>query len=148
MNDLLQPKEVEIVTQSGETRTYVISKPPAIAGRELATQYPTANMPKLGDYKVSEGLMLKLMGYVAVIRPDGTYQRLNNRALVDNHVPDWETLAKLEVAMIEYNVSFFARGGLSGDWKERGSRAAEWIIKTLMGSLARSFQAGPPASKS
>lgn len=148
MTDLLQPKEVQIVTQSGETRTYVISKPPAIAGRELATQYPTANMPKLGDYKTSEDLMLKLMNYVAVVRPDGSYQRLSNRALVDNHVPDWETLAKLEVAMIEYNVSFFARGGLSGDWKERGTKAAAWIIKTLTASLARSLQGEPPPSKS
>lgn len=148
MNDLLQPKEIQIVTQSGETRTYVISKPPAIAGRELATQYPTANMPKLGDYKTSEDLMLKLMNYVAVVRPDGSYQRLSNRALVDNHVPDWETLMKLEAAMIEYNVGFFARGGLSGDWRERGIKAAEWIFKTLMGFLVRSLQEVQPPSKS
>lgn len=148
MTDLLQPKEVQITTQAGDVRTYVISKPPAIAGRELATQYPTANVPKLGDYKTSEELMLKLMSFVAIIRPDGSYQRLSNRALVDNHVPDWETLAKLEVAMIEYNVSFFARGGLSGDWKERGAKAAGWIIKTLTGSLVRSLQEGAPPSKS
>jgi hypothetical protein len=72
-------------------------------------------MPKLGDYEVNEATMLKLMAYVGVpVEGKDAPLMLNTRALVDNHIPDWETLARVEIAMMEYNVSFFANGKASG----------------------------------
>jgi len=50
------------------------------------------------------------MAFVAVPRTEGGPLPLSTRALVDNHVPDWETLARIEMAMMEYNEVFSATG--------------------------------------
>lgn len=131
---MLQPKEVSIKTQDGSERVYVLSKFPAIAGREIIAKYPLSAMPKLGDYAVNEETMLKLMGYVAV-NIDGKPLQLTTRALVDNHVPDFETLMRIEVAMMEYNVSFFGNGLASGSFEGLARKAISWIVRTLTDSL-------------
>lgn len=93
-------------------KTYTLSKFPAVAGREIIALYPISGMPKFGEYKVNEETMLKLMCYVFVKVGDQLIP-LNNRTLVDNHVPDWETLAQIEWSMLEYNCSFFRNGRIS-----------------------------------
>lgn len=108
---MLEPKEVAIDLPNGTKKVYILSKFPAIAGREITTQYPTSAAPKIGDYKTNEELMLKLMCYVGVPvdgRPEP--QMLVTSALVDNHVPDFETLLKIEWEMMKYNCSFFNNG--------------------------------------
>lgn len=112
---MLQPKEFPTQTPDGQTRVYILSKFPAIAGREIVAKYPLSAMPKLGDYAVNEETMLKLMAYVGVpVEGKDAPLMLTTRALVDNHIPDWETLARVEIAMMEYNVSFFGNGKASG----------------------------------
>lgn len=135
---LLKPKEVTIADSDGVEHTYILSRLPATDGRELVTQYPISAMPKVGDYKVNEALMLKLLSFVAVKLDDDKELQLTTRALVDNHTYDWETLGKLEVAMMEYNVSFFGNGrGLT--FLEGITRKAEqWITATLIPSLQQS----------
>lgn len=110
----IQPKDLELRTASGVEKTFVLHKFPAIAGREIVAKYPIANMPKLGDYAVSEDVMLKALAFVGV-RLEGREAplMLTTRALLDNHVEDWETLARLEWAMLEYNCSFFGNGATS-----------------------------------
>lgn len=110
----LEPKEIELELPSGLTKKYIISKFPAIAGREIIAKYPLSSMPKLGDYEVNQETMLKLMGYVAIPVEGADALRLTTAELVDNHVPDWETLAKLEMQMMEYNCSFFKGGVIQG----------------------------------
>ena len=105
---MIQPIDKEI-----DGKVYVLSKFPAVAGREIVAKYPLSGMPKLGDYKVNEETMLKLMAFVGVRRDDGGVQMLTTRALVDNHVLSWETLAKIEWSMMEYNCSFFGNGRAS-----------------------------------
>lgn len=134
---MIQPKEITIETQAGESRTYVLSKFPAIQGREIIAKYPLSAMPKLGDYAVNEETMLKLMGFVAVPRDSGEPLRLSTRALVDNHVPDWETLARIEFAMMEYNVSFFGNGKGSTFLEAISQKAQVLISKTLTDLLAQ-----------
>ena len=75
-------------------------------GREIVAKYPVSALPKLGDYAVNEEVMLKLMSFVAV-QVGESQQRLSSRAMINNHVPDFETLAKIEMKMMEYNCSFF-----------------------------------------
>lgn len=132
---MLQPKEIPIRTQAGTEKTYVISKFPAVAGREIVAKYPLSGMPKLGDYAVNEETMLKLMNFVAVPADGGTLLALSTRALVDNHVPDWETLAKLEIAMMEYNCSFFGNGRASGFFEGIAQKLPTLITKILTDSL-------------
>lgn len=122
----------------GTTASYIISKFPAVAGREIVTQYPVSAIPKLGDYGVNEELMLKLMCFVGVTTEAGTVQNLSTRMLVDNHVPDFETLMKIEMAMMEYNCSFFAQGKVSNVLEGLFSKAKALIMPMLTDYAARS----------
>ena len=127
---LLKPKEFEIDTTDGR-KTYVLSRFPATVGREIIIKYPTANAPKLGDYKVSDETMLKVMSHVGVTRDNDVVLPLSTRALVDNHVPDAETLLKLEVAMFQYNYSFFGNGKAFNFLEEFMAKLPLLISKTL-----------------
>lgn len=145
---MIQPKEITIKAQDGREIVFVLSKFPAIQGREIIAKYPLSAMPKLGDYDVNEETMLKLMSFVAVTRKDGEPLRLVTRALVDNHVPDWETLARLEMGMMEYNCSFFGDGRGSTFFEVIAQKAQVWISQMLMGLSAQSSQKKPRRSKS
>jgi hypothetical protein len=113
MAALLEPRDFEVTSLAGVPKKYVISKFPAIAGREIVAKYPLSAMPKLGDYQVNEETMFKLMSYVAVDIGNNNVVRLSTRELIDNHVPDWETLMKIELEMMKYNTSFFGKGETS-----------------------------------
>jgi hypothetical protein len=139
---LLEPKEVIIQTLNKDERVYIISKFPAVAGREIVMKYPLSAVPKLADYSSNEEVMLKLMCYVAIPRPsqngiEGIPIVLNTKALVDNHVPDWETLGKLEIEMLKYNTSFFGFGELSTFLGELLKKVIMRVSPTLMPLLER-----------
>ena len=131
---LLEPKEVSIKTQGKGDKAYTISKFPAIAGREIIAKYPLSGMPKLGDYQVNEDTMFKLMNFVAVKTGDNL-QQLTTKELIDNHVPDWETLARLEIEMMGYNCSFFLQGKISNFLDIIKANAKQLLSSTLMDSL-------------
>ncbi len=139
---LLEPKEIEI-----DGKVFIISKFPAIAGREIITQYPISGLPKIGEYKVNEQIMLKLMSYVAVSINSQPLQ-LTTQVLIDNHVGSWETLAKLEIAMIEYNVSFLENGRASTFLNDIAQNIAPWITKILTPLTEQLSAAEKPRSKS
>lgn len=138
MSELIQPKEAILKAQDGTERTYFLSKIPAIPAREIVTQWPLSALPKIGDYKVNEEIMLKMMNYVAVVTADGAQLRLSSRVLIDNHVPDWEVLARLEAGMIEYNVSFFGNGKSSLSLETIVQKARQLITKILTDSSVQS----------
>lgn len=143
---MIEPKEISIEDQKGKTRTFILSKFPAIQGREIIAKYPLSAMPKLGDYAVNEEVMLKLMAFVAVPREGGEPLPLTTRALIDNHVGDWEALAKIEIAMMEYNVSFFGSGKGSTFLEAITQKAQVFLSQMLMGSLGQLSPQGKPAT--
>lgn len=132
---MLQPKPLTLKRQDGTERTFILSKFPAVDGREIVAKYPVANLPKLGDYAVSEATMLKVMGFVGVeLEGRETPLLLSTRELVNNHAGDWETLAKLEWAMLEYNCSFFGQGLTSGSfaaWMDKAKPLISQILTAL-----------------
>lgn len=142
---LLEPKEFQVEDASGKLRTYIISKFPAVAGREIIAKYPLTSLPKLSEYEQNEAVMHKLMGYVAVSIGE-RFQRLNTRRLIDSHIPDWETLAKVEMATIEYNCSFFLNGKASIFFAALSQKIPGLVSKILTDSLAQSSQAAKPPS--
>lgn len=144
---MIEPKEVKIKTQDKGEKTYIISKFPAIAGREVIAKYPLSGLPKLGEYAVNEETMLKLMSFVAVKTDGGNVQSLSTKELVDNHVPDWETLARIEIEMMGYNCSFFQEGKISNFLDIIKANAKQLISSTLTDSLAQLLQTEKPASK-
>lgn len=145
---MIEPKEITITDQAGVERTYIIHKFPAVAGREIVTKYPLSNIPRVAEYGQSEEVMFKLMAYVGVPVAGNPPLMLTTRALVDNHMPDWETLMKVEMAVLEYNVSFFGKGAISGFFESIAPKAAAWISKTLIPSLVASLQTEKPRSGS
>lgn len=131
---LLFPETVEIECQDGTTKTFVLGKFPAIAGRELVTMYPLTAVPKVGDYKSNMDVVRKLMHFVEVpaeVDEQGTVIRpairLTTDSLIDNHVPDFEALYRLEFALIQKNCSFFQNG--------KGRSLVENLAQNSMGKL-------------
>lgn len=139
---MIQPKEISI-----NGKKFIISKLPATVGREVLFLYPTSNIPKVGDYKASQDIMLKLMSYVAVETADGTQVELKTQALVDNHIPNAETLILLEKEMFAYNFDFFTNGNASNFLKALEKRATQKGIGMLTTLLERLSQAGKQPSK-
>lgn len=130
--ELLQPKEIEI-----NGKTYRISKFPATVGREIIAKYPVSNMPKIGDYQVSEEIMVKLMSFVEVVAGDRSI-RLMTRELINNHVPDWEALTQLEWEMLQYNCSFLTNGKSLSFLEKLAHLAEQKISEMLTASLGKS----------
>lgn len=148
MPELLHPKEIKVTDQEGAEKTYIISKFPAVDGREIVTQYPTTALPKIGDYNVNKAVMLKLMCFVAVPGKEEPL-RLTTQALIDNHVPDWETLGKIEMEMLQYNCSFLRAGKLSTSLEGVFQKALALITKTLTDSSVQlSPTVRPPSTTS
>ena len=146
--ELIKPKEVSLKDSDGGEKTFIISKIPAVDARKVLAMYPVANMPKVGDYAVSEEAMYLMMKYVAVQLED-RQQPLTSRALIDNHVTDGEQLVRLELVMLQYNTSFFQNGGNSDFFAAIIRKYLPLITKTLMDSLPQlSRRATPPSPNS
>ncbi|WP_025152608.1 hypothetical protein [Morganella morganii] len=146
---LIKPKEVQIKDVDGIEKTFVISRLPAVTGREILAKYPLSNAPKIGDYEVSKEAMLKMMAYVCAVS-DGEEIPLKTQTLIDNHVPDGESLIRLELEMLKYNTSFFGTGGNSGFLPFLISKVGSSlpsVIKTLMASLQSSSAKDSPPSQ-
>jgi hypothetical protein len=125
---MLEQKEIEM-----NGKTYILSKFPAVAGREIATQYPLSAIPKLGDYQTNKDIMFKIMAFVAIKTTTTIW--LKTEDLINNHVSDWETLVKLEYAMMEYNCSFLQGGKISSFLDGITERLPGLISKMLTPSL-------------
>ncbi len=132
----LFPKEFTATDQQGKEHAYTLHKFDCVTGREIVAKYPISNMPRLGDYKVSEETMLKLMGYVSVKVGDRDVF-LSNLPLLWNHVPDWEILTAIEREMVVYNCSFFQNGKGWISLAELSQKVGQWASKISMASLAQ-----------
>lgn len=145
---LLEPVPFDCPVKGGAKKRYILSTFPTVAGREIIAKYPLSGMPKLGDYAVNEETMLKLMHYVAVPVEGREAMRLSTRELIDNHVPNWEVLARIEIAMLKNNCSFFADGRASSFLTGIAQQLLPLITKTLTGLSAQSSAAAKPPSAS
>jgi hypothetical protein len=124
---MLEQKDIEI-----NGKSFVIKKFPAVAGREIVTQYPLSATPKLGDYQTNKEIMLKIMCYVGIrIHGTNNIQWLTTEDLVNNHIPDWEMLMKIEWEVMQYNCSFLQPGNLSAILESATEKLPGWITKIL-----------------
>lgn len=138
MNELIKPEQITLNDIDGNECKYNISRVPAIESRELITQYPLTALPKVGDYNENQAKMFKLMNYVERVTPEGHGIRLTTPDLINNHVPDGETLIRLEGAMLNYNTNFLKVAriskGLTGF-----SANIEQLITRIATNLSASF---------
>lgn len=138
---MIDAKEIEI-----DGKVFIISKYPPTEGREIVSKYPVANLPKLGEYAVSHETMLKNVSYAAIKESDGTIRQLKTKALIDNHVGSWETLVKLEWALLEYNISFFHDGRALNFLGGIAQKLPTWITKILTDFAGQLLQKEEPPS--
>lgn len=143
----LEPVTISIPLAAGGEKQYVVYKFPAIAGREIMTQYPLSAMPKIGDYQTNEGLMKKIMTYVGVQIEGREPLRLVTDLLIDQHIPEFETLMRLEWAVIDHNCSFFGQGRNSNFLSIIIPKAKALITEILMDLQAQSSAKNSQPSK-
>lgn len=147
--DLIKPRTILVADRDGVEKEFIISRLPATVAREVIAKYPLSNIPKVGDYAVSEEVMLIMMRYVAVM-VDGVEMKLSSKALVDNHVNDGIQLLRLEVQMIEENTGFFGLGGKQGflDYLlKRFSQSITPMLTHLLGQLSQADSSPSQNSK-
>ena len=131
---MIKPKKVEIKDIDGNKCMFTIHRMDAMTCREIMAKYPLSSLPKIGDYEVNETTMLKMLGFVEVKKEDKTYV-LDTKAMINNHVPDGETLLKLEYEMLSYNVSFLNKGVISNFLTSLKAKIPDVAQKILMQSL-------------
>lgn len=125
--ELHDPKEIIVFDDSGTEKKFILSKFTAWDGAEINMRYPThllsaLAVPKISDWSIIEALQAKILKYVAVDL-NGKLQRLETRALIDNHVPDGTALIMLLAEEVKYNNRFF-RNGTIYDFFDGAFRAA------------------------
>ena len=130
---MIDPKDITIEDQSGRDRRYRLSKIPYLDGaREVCSQYISTALPKVGDYQENQKLAEKMFRYIVAITDDGNEIQLTTSALVNNHVPDFQTGIKLEAAMLEHNVGFSVAGKIQQFRKSWERDLSELIIRILI----------------
>lgn len=118
--ELLQAKTVEI-----NGYKFIISKMPCTVAQEVIFKLPTGLIPLISQFSQSEEMALKMLSYCERVYADGQSNvRLISKALVDNHVPDFDTLIKLENECLQFNFDFFAQGKVL-DFLNKGLSLAE-----------------------
>ena len=142
-----EQKEITIKAQDETEKTYIISKFFAMDGREIIAKYPTSGLPKIGDYEINKEVMLKIMSYVAVKADDGSLIKLTTEALINNHVPDWETVLRIEYEIMKYNCSPFVIGKISNFFEGIQANVKQLISSTLTDSLGQLLQQTKQSSK-
>lgn len=140
--ELIKPKEIAVKDSDGDEKTFIISKIPAVDAREVLSKYPTANIPKVGEYCTSEDAMMLMLRYVAAPIEGREPIRLTSKALINNHVVDGEQLMRLELEMLQYNTSFFGKGGNSDFLGGLIRKYLPLIIQTAAASLPQSSKPG------
>ncbi len=103
---LLQPKTVDI-----NGYKFIISKMPCTVAQEVIFKLPTGLVPLISQYSQAEEMAFKMLSYCERVYTDGRANvPLVSKAIIDNHVPDFQTLMKLEQECLQYNYDFFAQG--------------------------------------
>lgn len=124
---MIEQKEIEI-----DGKEFILKSFSPKIGRKIITQYPISAVPKIGDYETNEEIMMLIMQHVGVKTNAGVIIWLKTSELIDNHVPNWEILMKLEYAAMEFNCSFLADGKLSNTLSGMLESLPAWITKMLI----------------
>lgn len=143
--NLIKPTEVTIADLDGVERTYRIGRFPALVGLDIIAKVPSNVASLSKQLPHLRQLVLQMCQYVAVDVPldDGGSREvtLSTAALVDNHVPDGQTLLHLCFEIMRHNTSFFGSGDQSvlDFLLAKLADSLPKITQTLMQSLQSSF---------
>ena len=141
---VIATKTIDLVDRKGKSRSYILSEIPATYSREIVANWFVGALPRVGEYKLNEEMMFKLLAYVGVRQGKDGVLWLKTRELVDNHVPDLKTLEALEMEMARYNWDFFLAGDLSNLSTLLVKALKDWITQIMTASLPQSSEPGKP----
>lgn len=116
-------------------KTYTINKFKPTDGRKIVAGYPLTLAPKIGDYAANEQLMQLLMSYVEVHLADGSKMKLTTKALIDNHVPEWDDLVSLEYQTLQANCKFMQGEGLHSFMDLIKEAASKYLVEIMQGAM-------------
>lgn len=141
-NMLLNPKEVEI-----NGCKFIISKMPCTVAQQVIFKLPSGLLPLLSQFSQAEEQIFKVLSYCERVYTDGRPNvPLISQAIIDNHVPDFETLMKLEYECLQYNYDFFEQGKVLTFLNKGLSLAESKASGILTDLLDKLLSAGAQAS--
>lgn len=126
---LLEPKEVEI-----NGCKFLISKMPCMTAQEVAVKLPTGLLPLINQFSQSEEMVIKMLACCQRIYKDKPNVPLISKEIINNHVPDFDTLIKLEHECVQYNYDFFENGKLL-NFLNKGVCLAESKVSGILTDL-------------
>ncbi len=139
---LLEPKTVEI-----NGCTFIISKMPCTTAQEVIFNMPAGLIPVISNFAKSEEQAFKMLKYCERVYTDGRANvPLISKEIINNHVPDFDTLIKLEYECLQYNFDFFKNGSLLNFLNQGVSLAKSNISEILTDLLDKLSARGLQAS--
>lgn len=103
---LIQPKQIEV-----NGSKFVISKMPCTVAQEVIIKLPQGFIPMINNFSQSQDMAFKMLSYCERVYTDGCPNvPLISKEIIDNHVPDFNTLVQLEYECLNYNFDFFKNG--------------------------------------
>ena len=114
---LIKPTKISIVDLDGVEHAYQIGRFPAVEGLEIIAKVPSNLVSFSKQLPQLRGLVLQMCKFVEAEIPkdDGSTHavRLVTSDLIDNNVPDGQTLLHLCFEIMRHNTSFFGKGSQS-----------------------------------
>lgn len=137
----LEPKTIEI-----NGCTFKISKMPCTTAQEVLIQLPQGFIPMLNNFAKTQEMAFKMLSFVERVYKDKPNVPLISKEIIDNHVPDFNTLLALEQECLSYNYDFFEPGKVS-NFLNKGLCLAESKVSGMLTDLLdRLLQAAEPHS--
>lgn len=133
----IKPKNITLNDMDGEPCEYIITRFEAINGfKILSKTLPfLLDIVKNNDYSSSEEktkdieiLLCQILSYCYRVTKDGEF-KLDSKHIIDNHVPDMDTLLLLLKELNDYNSNFFKLGEAMKKLAELKDQASELLTR-------------------
>ena len=133
---LLAPKEVTI-----NGCRFLISRMPCMTAQEVIVRIPAGILPLINQYTISEEMVVKMLSCCQRMYDDKPNVPLISKEIINNHVPDFDTLLQLENECLKYNYDFFNQGKVLTFLAKALSHAESRLSGILTDLLDRLLQA-------
>jgi hypothetical protein len=156
--ELIKPKEITLASNVGGeevSKEFRLGRYPATEGLfifgmaiEVLGSAATPHKSDIVPARKMQELAIEICKYVEAKMPSGDYIRLNQKMLIDAHVPDYEMLFQLVRGAHDWNSGFFSTDRLLKTSLSVIDKAKLLITKTLTQFSQSSSGKKSPASKS
>ena len=136
---LLSPKEVAI-----NGCKFLISKMPCMTAQEVIVRIPAGILPLINQYTISEEMVVKMLSCCQRVYDDKPNVPLISKEIINNHIPDFDTLLQLENECLKYNYDFFNQGKVLTFLAKGLSHVESKLSGILTDLLDRLLQAEKP----